>query len=160
MPKPLKQDDDVKAIMNSLRKVVRAIRVASHEAEASSGMSGAQLYVLQQLIEHPSASLREVAALTLTDQSSVSVVVGRLVLRKLVTRKTSKADARRVELSLTEKGRAQLRHASEPVQWRMMRSLRTTTPAELRTLRAVLARLVKDLGATGEPTEMFLEEKL
>src|SRR3954466_11028718 len=92
--------DDLTAVVNSLRRVVRAIRVSSHEAEVSLGITGAQLFVLKELRDHPGASLRQIAALTLTDQSSVSVVVSRLVDRKLVTREKSSQDGRSVTLVL------------------------------------------------------------
>src|SRR5438046_2345829 len=91
--------NDLKAVFNALRKLVRAVRLSSNEVHRALGISGSQLFVLQQLIEAPKASLRDLARLTHTDHSSVSVVVARLVNRKLVARKTSAVDGRRVELS-------------------------------------------------------------
>src|SRR4051812_1869861 len=100
--KPAKREipgDSASEVAGSLRRIVRAVRVSSHTAEEKLGISGARLFVLQQLAEHPAASLSELAALTLTDQSSVSVVVTRLVESGLVARKTSAEDRRRLELS-------------------------------------------------------------
>ncbi len=149
---------DLTAVANALRKIFRAIRLSSHQAEATLGISGAQLFVLQQVAEHPHVSLREVAALTLTDQSSVSVVVSRLVLRGLVVRQTSKVDARRVELSLTSVGRNLVREAPELAQGGLMRSLRGVDVAKLRHTRHVLEQLIDDLGAANESAQMFSED--
>ncbi|HEX3345342.1 MAG TPA: helix-turn-helix domain-containing protein, partial [Polyangiaceae bacterium] len=75
--------------MDALRRVVRDLRLSARDAERSAGISGAQLFVLQSLRNEAAASLNELAERTLTDQSSVSVVVKRLADRKLVARKES-----------------------------------------------------------------------
>src|SRR5580658_6655719 len=80
---------DIRVVMDALRRVVRALRLTARDAERSAGISGAQLFVLQSLADQAAASLNELAERTLTDQSSVSVVVKRLVARRLVARKPS-----------------------------------------------------------------------
>jgi DNA-binding MarR family transcriptional regulator len=159
MPKrfPTPDNDDIKEVFNALRHIVRAARASSHEVKGALGISGSQLFVLQQLIDHPRVSLRELAALTLTDQSSVSVVVGRLVRQRLVTRTTSAEDGRRLEVSLTARGRAFLKNPPEVVQLKLLRSLRSVPKPQLRTLRLVMNRIVRDLGLEAVPAEMFFE---
>ena len=64
-----------------------ARRVPAHRAGVAGGRSAsrsarlgsAQLFALQQIAEHPDASVNDIAALTFTHQSSVSVVIQRLV---------------------------------------------------------------------------------
>src|SRR4051812_48287672 len=92
---------ETREVLNSLRHIVRSLRVSSRDAEQRVGLSGAQLFVLQCLPRQSPCSVNELAAATATDQSSVSVVVSRLVLRGYVKRVTSKLDRRAVELSLT-----------------------------------------------------------
>ncbi len=87
--------------MNAMRAIVRALRVSSRMIESKMGMSGAQLFVLQQLAERPADSFNDLAERTATHQSSVSVVVRRLVDHGYVSRTPSDADRRRVELALT-----------------------------------------------------------
>lgn len=89
--------------MVALRRIVRLFRLADREAEGQYGLSAAQLFVLHVLWKEPEMSLADVAARTLTDQSSVSTVVAKLVDKKLVTKKPGD-DRRRVELRLTPKG--------------------------------------------------------
>ncbi|HSR98617.1 MAG TPA: MarR family transcriptional regulator, partial [Kofleriaceae bacterium] len=89
-------------VLNGLRRITQALRLSSSVVQDTLGITGAQLFVLHQVAESPGASLRELAERTATDQSSVSVVVSRLVEAGHVARRTSDADARRTELTLTE----------------------------------------------------------
>src|SRR5213078_2142253 len=98
------QADPARRVLDDIRQIVRALRESSRAAEAFAGTSGAQLFVLQILSREQPLSLGELAARTLTHQSSVSVVVQRLVDRGLVARSRSTRDGRRVELAPTRLG--------------------------------------------------------
>src|SRR4051794_16080740 len=102
---------DATAVMVALRRIVRLFRLADREAEASHGLSAAQLFVLNALSREPVRSVGELAARTMTDQSSVSTVVTKLVERRLVTRRASTSDRRRTELKLTTTGEHVIRTA-------------------------------------------------
>src|SRR5215831_15397476 len=88
---------DMVFVMDALRRVVRALRASARAAERRFGISGAQLFVLEKLAEAPARAVDDLAARTLTDQSSVSIVLTRLERRGLVARRQSTEDARRVE---------------------------------------------------------------
>ena len=103
--------EPVRVVVDSVRRIVRALRESSREAERKVGISGAQLFVLQQLAGGPAQSVSDLAERTLTHQSSVSVVVQRLVSSGLVARSPSRSDGRRTELRLTSRGRRVLRFA-------------------------------------------------
>jgi DNA-binding MarR family transcriptional regulator len=94
--------------MNAVRSIVRALRISTRAIELKMGISLAQLFVLQQLSERSAESLNELAERTATHQSSVSVVVRRLVERGFVSRASSAADKRRIEIAVTPEGRALL----------------------------------------------------
>lgn len=157
-PRSSARTDDLSSVVDSLRHIVRALRLSSGVAEDRLGVSGAQLFVMQQLAEAPASSLREVAARTLTDQSSVSVVVSRLVRSGLVSRRTSSTDARRAELSLTAKGKTLLAKAPELAHVRLVEALERSRPLELRTVARVLGEVAKALGAGAQPPDMFFEK--
>lgn len=154
-----KREARTAAALDDFRRIVRALRVSSSALQADLGVSGAQLFVLQQLADMPAASLAELAKRTMTDQSSVSVVVSRLVERNLVTRKTSKADARRSEIALSAKGRALLGRAPRPAQERLVDGLRALAPNVLEGLAFGLSVLVAEMGVGGERPSMFFEEE-
>ena len=106
--------------MDSLRRIVHSLRVATRASERSFGLSAAQHFVLRQLALAPGQSLIDLARRTRTTQSSVSEVVSRLVKRELVSRRTSDTDRRRTELSLTPAGDAVLRRSPETVQEKLV----------------------------------------
>src|SRR3954469_12090924 len=99
---------EARRVLNALRHIVRSLRISSRNAEQRVGLSGAQLFVLQCLSRQSPCSVNELSARTATDQSSVSVVVSRLVASGHVKRSASKVDRRSVELSLTAAGAALL----------------------------------------------------
>jgi DNA-binding MarR family transcriptional regulator len=151
---------NLRAVMDALRRIVRALRLSARDAERSAGISGAQLFVLQALAEQRASSLNDLAERTLTDQSSVSVVVKRLVDKKLVLRKPSSDDARRIELSLTPAGRRLLARCPEPTQARLLASLRRLDTSELASLTDGLASLLREMGIDeAGPARMFFDEE-
>jgi DNA-binding MarR family transcriptional regulator len=115
--------NDRKIILDSIRVIFQAVRLSSKSTELSLGLSAAQLFVLQKLEEKEGLSINELARGTLTHQSSVSVVVSKLVASGLVCRSVSKRDRRRIELTLTEKGREVLSGAPEALQTRLIKAL-------------------------------------
>jgi DNA-binding MarR family transcriptional regulator len=127
--------------MNSIRRIVRALRVSSREAEKRLGISGAQLFVLQKLSGKSPISMNELAARTHTHQSSVSVVVARLVRDRLVKRVKAADDARRLEISLTDAGRSFLGRAGQTAQEKLARSVEQMDRAD----RAALSRLLESV---------------
>ena len=80
------ESTDSARVLDAIRRLVRHLRLADRAAQGELGISGAQLFVLVELGKTGSLSLNDLAARTRTDQSSVSVVVSRLVDAGLVTR--------------------------------------------------------------------------
>jgi DNA-binding MarR family transcriptional regulator len=114
--------------MNATRAIVRALRLSTRAIERELGISLAQLWVLQILEEHPGRTLNELAAATATHQSSVSVVVQRLVQAAFVTRTADAQDKRQRRVELTAAGRALLAHAPTTVQVQLIGGLRRMAP--------------------------------
>jgi DNA-binding MarR family transcriptional regulator len=148
----------IRTILDALRRIVRDLRLSSREAERDAGVSGAQLFVLQALAGGRVTSLNELAERTHTDQSSVSVVVRRLADRKLVTRKASRLDARRIELSLTPAGHRMLARCPEPMQARLLAAIRRLGAPELTALTRGLGALVREMGLEASSPQMFFED--
>jgi len=149
---------ETRHVLDSLRLIVRSLRVASRNAEQQVGLSGAQLFVLQGLSRQGSCSVNELAAYTATDQSSVSVVVSRLVARGHVQRAPSKVDRRSVVLSLTPSGRALLSAAPEAAQDRLLSALSKLERAELQSLSTLLGKVVELAGVPRDNPTLFFED--
>src|SRR2546421_7187109 len=54
---------DVRVALDAFRHIVQALRVG-RAGEGCAGLGSAQLFALQQIAEHPDASVNDVAALT------------------------------------------------------------------------------------------------
>ena len=149
----------MESAMNSVRSIVRALRMNTREIESKIGMSLAQLFVLQVLAERPAGSLNELAARTATHQSSVSVVVRRLVDKGYVSRTRSSIDQRRVDLDLTPNGRAILAGAPTTVQSRLLAGLRQLPADQLRALTETLHSWLDRAGIDQSPAPMIGENE-
>lgn len=150
---------DMTTVMDSLRALVRAVRISTRAVEKAIGISGAQLFVLQQLEEAPARSVNELADRTSTHQSSVSTVVSRLVERGLVKRDPSPEDARRMQISITERGRKLLATAPRTAQSQMQEAMGRMGVERVRVLAEGLDALVRESGFSSGPVPMFFEEE-
>lgn len=150
--------NEAEIALYELRRLVHGIRTASYAAERSCGVTGAQLFVLRELAEEPGISIRRLSERTMTDPSSVSVLVARLVERGLMARSFDTADRRKSVLDLTKKGSQLLARAPEPYQSRVIEVLRSLPPAELGVLQGALGRLADALG-TDEGAPLFFEDE-
>jgi DNA-binding MarR family transcriptional regulator len=152
----LRQSDRaITQALDGIRQLVSAIRSSARRAERELGVSGAQLFVLHQLAEGPAASLNQLAERTYTHQSSVSVVVRRLVERGLVTRRASSRDARRIEIALSGSGRTLLRRSGPAVQVRIIDAMGQLSPTQRKQLATSLRLLIKQMGLSGTPAPMI-----
>ena len=148
-----------RAVLDSIRRIVRAVRLSSRSSESTVGLSAAQLFVLQRLAERDGLSINELAGETLTHQSSVSVLVSKLAARRLVRRAISPRDRRRTVLSLTAKGRRALSGAPEPMQVRLIAALADLSDADVARLARLLARWTEAAGIAGTAPTLFGEEE-
>lgn len=144
--------------MDALRRIVRNLRQSARAAEDRLGISAAQLFVLHEVGRGARLSINELAERTLTDQSSVSVVVKRLAEKRLVERQPSAEDARRTEVMLTSKGRALLRNAPEATQVELIAGLERLEPADRASLARLLTELVAGLETASNDAPMFFED--
>jgi MarR family transcriptional regulator, lower aerobic nicotinate degradation pathway regulator len=158
MPRHPPSPDPITHILDALRRVTRHIRKADRQAEQRLGISGAQLFTLEQLGRSPAQSVNELAELTRTHQSSVSVVVSRLVQRGLAARRQAADDARRVELRITAAGQALLRRSPASPQARMIAALERMPSSAREKLAELLENMVREMGAAMEPAAMFFED--
>lgn len=157
MPRAAKPDAAAAALVG-LRRIVRFLRLADREIEAACGLSAAQLFVLHAIASAPGLSLGELAARTLTDQSSVSTVVARLSAAKLVARKVDQRDRRRAALALTAAGRAVLARAPKAPQERLIDAIREMPAARRAELVRALDGLTAALGADDTAPKMLFED--
>lgn len=150
---------DSARILDAIRRLVRHLRVADRAAQSELGISGAQLFVLTELGKTPALSLNDLAARTRTDQSSVSVVVSRLVEAGLVARDRDPRDARRLILNLTKKGAALLQRAPTVAQEQILAVVDALSQADRKRFADTFTAIVDSLPAEPGPAPMLFEEE-
>ena len=146
-PVRVSSDDHLLAAIESIRRILHALRASARRAESlPGGVTGAQLFVLQTLADGPVRSLNELAARTFTHQSTVSVVVRRLVERGLVIRRRSSSTPAASSCS-SLRGRTLVRRSPPMAQHRLIRGLQDLSRRDARELARLLGRLVDLMGA-------------
>lgn len=145
--------------MNAVRSIVRALRINTRAVELKMGISLAQLFVLQQLAQRSADSLNELADRTATHQSSVSVVVRRLVERGYVSRTPSSADKRRIEIAVTPAGRELLARAPRTVSMELTDALQRMPQEDREALAELLERWLREANIDLATPPMIGEEE-
>jgi DNA-binding MarR family transcriptional regulator len=105
-------------------------------------------------------SVNDVAALTFTHQSSVSVVIQRLVDRGLVAKVAAGEDRRRQRLAITAKGRRLLHRVPTAAQENLITAIAALPSADRRAFARsmdLIARLMSPDDAALHPP-MFFED--
>jgi DNA-binding MarR family transcriptional regulator len=150
--------DEIGAVLRALSGLVRALHASHRTAEQRWNVSAAQLLVLDKLADAPAQSVNDLADRTLTHQSTVSVVVARLVRRGLVRRQRSTEDGRRTELALTSAGRSLRDRATMATTVPIVDALGTLPRPRLQHLRACLDTLIEviDPRAHRRVTQSFI----
>jgi DNA-binding MarR family transcriptional regulator len=144
-------------VLDVMRRIVRLLREGSAHSQARVGLSAAQLFVLQRLDGPAPLSLTELAARTLTHQSSVSTVVAKLVAKKLVRRRHASDDARRVQLELTAAGRSLVARAPSLPQDRILAAIASLPQRDQERLAQALEQLGHALGFAADAPPMLFE---
>jgi DNA-binding MarR family transcriptional regulator len=142
-------------IINDIRRLVQAIRLASSQSEKQVGLSAAQLFVLHKLGEEKWLSINDLADRTLTHQSSVSVIVQKLEVKGLVERSKSEEDARKIIVSLTKKGSMLMKKSPQSIQEKMIKGLGKMKPHTRRQLSETFTAFLLAAGIKGEAPMMF-----
>lgn len=145
-------------MLDALRRIVRFLRMPA-SGPGASGLSTAQFFVLAQLKDAPAPSIRALAERTMSDPSSVSVVVAKLEQQGFIARVQDEADTRRAALSLTARGRTLLARAPELPQVRIIAALAAMPPARRKTIARSLEQLVQAIGADSIQPRMFFEDE-
>lgn len=137
---------EVGEVMDCIRHIFKALRVASSQFEKTMGLSAAQIFVLKKLKTEPGLSINDLAERTVTHQSSVSVVVKKLEEQGLVRRETSNLDSRKVVVFLTPEGTAKLGEIPPTVQEEMIEALQKMPDEKTQELAKLMREFVAQAG--------------
>jgi DNA-binding MarR family transcriptional regulator len=157
---PQLDEDLAYEILNSCRQLVSLVHKTSRATEKELGLSSAQLYVLNLIGSSEAAvSVNDLANLTRTHQSSVSVVVKKLAEKDLISTKPSKGDARKLEIRILAKGKKLLAESStrETLPDTFLKAIKEFKNEEGKDLKRLLDQLLKAAEFKDETARLFLE---
>ena len=144
--------------LDGLRVVVAALTHSARAVEQHTGVTNAQLFLLQQIAGTAGLSVNDLAARARTQQSTVSIVIGRLVCAGYVRKGRDATDGRRVVLSLTASGRRLLRGAPTAPIAVLISALGKLNPRDVVALADGMHALVRALGLAPEEGILLFED--
>jgi DNA-binding MarR family transcriptional regulator len=111
-----KQPSDPLETLAKLRIVIRAAQRHSAAIQKRCGVSGAQLWMMQEIAEAPGLRVGELAARMAIHQTTTSNLLDALVKRGYIKKLRDDVDQRVVNLWLTPGGARVLRKAPQPAR--------------------------------------------
>ncbi|MCB1927987.1 MAG: winged helix-turn-helix transcriptional regulator [Rhodocyclaceae bacterium] len=133
---------DPLSLLIRFRVLIRAAQRHSQWIERQSGITGAQLWALQELADDPGLRVGELAKRMALHQSTASNMVDKLATLDLLRRERGSADQRVVRLYPTPEGLALLARAPSPSRGVLLEALRAMDPQSRSQLEFALDALV------------------
>jgi DNA-binding MarR family transcriptional regulator len=144
--------------LGCVRQLVAALTQSARTVEQRTGITNAQLFLLRELVACD-LTINELAARAETSQSTVSIVVSRLVEAGLARRARSLEDKRRAVVSITPKGRRLQNRAPEPATSRLLSALRLLPQTRLDDLESGLSALLSKMKVGSRVAPMLFEKR-
>lgn len=132
-------------VLRQFRLIFGSIRQHFREVEASSGISGSQVWLLRDIDASPGIGVSQLARQLSIHQSTCSLLVEKLAGAGLVSKNRSPRDRRRVGLEISPAGRQRLQLAPNPAEGVLPEALRQLPDVALRTLQVNLDQLISHL---------------
>lgn len=136
------------SVLQRFRVLIRTAQRHSQWIERQSGVTGAQLWALQELLEAPGLRVGELATRMALHQSTASNMVDKLESGGLIRKERTSVDQRVVRLYLTDSGQELLGRAPSPARGVLPEALRLLDEDTLLRLQQELdglLRQIKDL---------------
>ncbi len=141
------QADLTDPILETLRRIMRALDRHSRALMRTHGLTGPQALILREVVRAGELSVGELARAVNLSQATVTDILLRLEARQMLVRRRADQDRRRVLVSATETGRRLAGEALPLLQERFGAELRRLPDWEQTQLLAALQRVAAMLRA-------------
>lgn len=143
-------------VLKQFRLIYGSVRQHARRIEAACGVSGSQLWLMQEIESTPGIGVSALARKLSIHQTTCSQLVEKLVSRGFVRKSRSTQDQRRVGLTLTRGAADALKHAPGPAEGVLPEALAELPDTVLHSLssqlRKVIAKLrLRDDKSAGRP---------
>lgn len=149
-PKPKAGKATAVDVLQQFRIVIRAAQRHSGWIEKQCGVTGTQLWLMQELAETPGLRVGELAQRLAIHQTTTSNMLNALVERRLLVKERDSSDQRVVTLGLTKEGVTLVKKAPKPARGLLPEALRKLEQARLTDLARGLQALLDEMGQTDE----------
>ncbi|MDO9054145.1 MAG: MarR family transcriptional regulator [Gallionella sp.] len=136
--------------LKKFRIIYGSVRQHFREIEQTCGVTGSQLWVMQEIANTAGIGISELAERLSIHQSTCSQLVEKLVTRKLITKERSKEDQRRVGLRLTTQATALIKGAPGPADGVLPQALRALSTEAIHALDLSLENVIRQLEITDD----------
>lgn len=143
-------------VLRQFRVVIRSIKRHYQWVERRSGVSGAQLWAMERIAATRGLAPGDLARELAIHPSTASNLLARLEELKLVERRRRHTDQRRVQLYLTERGKAVMAKAPRPLKGVLQQALADMPAAHLATLHKGLDELLALMRSRDEAAQRKL----
>jgi len=132
-------------VLKKFRIIYGSVRQQFREIEQACGVTGSQLWILQEVAKTPDIGVSELADRLSIHQSTGSQLVEKLVGRNLIIKERSKEDQRRVGLRVTEDASRLLTNAPGPAEGILPEALQALPESALVALNNSLVEVIGQL---------------
>ena len=152
-------DVAISEIMQSLRRIFKAIQDYSHEVSEKFGITGPQLWALKTISQNESLSLSDLGKRMYLHPSTITGVIDRLEKKRYVTRIRDQVDRRVIYVQLTAEGKRLAKRAPNPAQGKMIYGLKNLKRRELNLIYDSLQKLVEIMEAQNVKVTFFFDQE-
>ena len=152
-------DVAISEIMQSLRRIFKAIQDYSSEVSDKFGITGPQLWALNTIFKDEGLPLGELSNKMYLGPSTITGLVDRLEKKGYVVRNRDNRDRRVVNILLTSKGRRLARKGPNPIQGKMIYGLTNLNRRELHSIYDSIQKLVEIMEAKNVKATFFSHEE-
>lgn len=132
-------------VLKKFRIIYGSVRQQFREIEQTCGVTGSQMWILQEVANTPGIGVSELADRLSIHQSTGSQLVEKLVGRGFISKERSKEDQRRVGLRVTKEASRLLKSAPGPAEGILPEALQTLPEASLLALDHALIEVIGQL---------------
>ena len=153
------RDVAISEIMQSLRRIFKAIQDYSHKVSEKFGITGPQLWALKTISQNESLSLSDLSERMYLHPSTITGVIDRLERKGYVTRSRDKVDRRVIYVQLSAEGKRLAKRAPNPAQGKMIYGLKNLKRRELNLIYDSVQKLVKIMEAQNVKVTFFFDQE-
>lgn len=132
-------------VLKKFRIIFGSVRQHFREVEQTCGVTGSQLWILQEVAKKPGIGVSELADRLSIHQSTGSQLVEKLVVRGLITKERSCEDQRRVGLHVSDEASKVLKNMPGPAEGILPEALQALPEQALESLDNSLKEVIGQL---------------